>query len=41
MPYGPGTYGTQRGRPPKTSPLKETIKKRLPKPTMRYTKKGK
>jgi hypothetical protein len=33
MPYGPGTYGSQVGRPEEQSPLKKAIAKRLPKQT--------
>ena len=28
MPYGKGTYGSQRGRPPKKKPAKKALKKR-------------
>ena len=31
MPYGPGTYGSKRGRPPKKKGKKKTTKKRMKK----------
>jgi len=39
MPYGPGTYGSQRGRPPKKKKKKKKDKKKDKKKGSGYGKK--